>query len=349
MDVSDMFSDDIFSHVFGGGGGGGMPGGMGGGGGFGGLGGFFGGLGGIAGRRRGPARGEDTVHRLKVSLEELYIGKVSKLQLSKNTICTECAGMGGHGQMTACQQCHGRGITVTVSQIGPGMVQQMQSKCSHCDGEGELMADADRCKKCAGRKVLPDTKLLEVTVEPGMRDEQRIIFRGEGDQMPGVEPGNVMIVLHERPHADFKRDGNDLFLAKSITLIEALCGFQTTISHLDGRTLVISHPAGDVLKPNTVRGISNEGMPVYQQAGEKGDLYIQFTIEFPKNYFADTEKLQQLETLLGGRPQAPIPIPQDSEEVNLSECEAQTRANDDDDAEHHGHGMHGPQVQCAQQ
>ncbi|KAA0202125.1 hypothetical protein HAZT_HAZT010623 [Hyalella azteca] len=171
----------MFGHIFGGGGGG-MPSP------FGGLGGFLGGFGG--GRRRGPARGEDTVHRLKVSLEELYMGK-----------------------------CRGRGITVTVNQIGPGMVQQMQSKCRSCDGEGEVMAESDRCKTCLGRKVVPSTKLLEVAVEAGMKDEQKIVFRGEGDQ-------------------------------KTITLTEALCGFESTVTHLDGRSLVIRHPPGHVLKPS---------------------------------------------------------------------------------------------------
>ncbi|KAF2350511.1 Heat shock protein DnaJ cysteine-rich domain [Trinorchestia longiramus] len=302
MDPHEAFGgDDIFGHIFGGGGGGmASP--------FGGLGGFLGGFGG-GGRRRGPTRGEDTVHRLKVSLEELYVGKVSKLQLSKNTICTDCGGVGGHGTINTCGECRGRGITVTVNQIGPGMVQQMQSKCRSCDGEGELMAESDRCKTCSGRKVVPNTKLLEVTVEPGMRDEQKIVFRGEGDQVPGVEPGNVLIVLQEKPHATF-----NLFCAPT----------------------------------DCVRGISGEGMPVYQQPTEKGDLYIQFTVDFPQNYFAEGDKLKELESLLGGRGPA-LPIPTEHEDVDLSEFEQRSRSSHEDDDDIHGHGMHGPQVQCAHQ
>lgn len=106
---------------------------------------------------------------------------------------------------------------------------------------------------------MPNTKLLEVTVEPGMRDDQRIVFRGEGDQMPGVEPGNVIIVLQEKPHANFKRDGPDLFLQKTITLTEALCGFQSVVTQLDGRSLVITHLPGEVLKPSEYREYTCEG------------------------------------------------------------------------------------------
>lgn len=60
---------------------------------------------------------------------------------------------------------------------------------------GEVINERDRCQVCMGRKVTQQTKLLEVHVDKGMKDEQRITFHGEGDQMPGVEPGDVIIVL----------------------------------------------------------------------------------------------------------------------------------------------------------
>lgn len=74
-----MDPQDLFSQLFGGGGGG-----------------FFGGGGG-GGRSRpsGPKRGKDLVHRVKVSLEELYVGKTTKLALQKHVICKKCEGRGG--------------------------------------------------------------------------------------------------------------------------------------------------------------------------------------------------------------------------------------------------------------
>lgn len=51
---------------------------------------FFGG--GHHGRSRGPARGKDTVHPLRVTLEELYNGSTRKLALQKNVICVTCEG-----------------------------------------------------------------------------------------------------------------------------------------------------------------------------------------------------------------------------------------------------------------
>lgn len=70
--------------------------GMGSGGGGGGMGDIFDILSGGGGRRQQPRerRGENVVHRLKVSLEEMYSGGVRKLSLSRNIKCDTCGGSG---------------------------------------------------------------------------------------------------------------------------------------------------------------------------------------------------------------------------------------------------------------
>lgn len=77
-----------------------------------------------------------------------------------------------------------------------------------------------------------------------MKDGQKITFRGEGDQEPGLEPGDIIIILDEKPNETFRRRGNDLLImACKIELVEALCGFQKIINTLDKREIVImSHP-----------------------------------------------------------------------------------------------------------
>lgn len=39
----------------------------------------------------------------------------------------------------------------------------------------------------------------------GMKDGQKITFHGEGDQEPGLEPGDIIIVLDQKDHAVFTR------------------------------------------------------------------------------------------------------------------------------------------------
>jgi hypothetical protein len=72
-----------------------------------------------------------------------------------------------------------------------------------------------------------------------MKDDQQIRFGGEGDQEPGLEPGDIMIVLDEKPHPMFKRRDQDLLMMMELELVEALCGFQKTVTTLDDRSLAI--------------------------------------------------------------------------------------------------------------
>lgn len=62
------------------------------------------------------------------------------------------------------------------------MIQQMQTRCDTCSGDGNIINDKDRCKKCNGKKTVQEQKIIEVVISPGMRDGQKIVFYGEGDQ-----------------------------------------------------------------------------------------------------------------------------------------------------------------------
>lgn len=328
--------DELFSQLFGGG----LFG--------------FGGMGGGSMRGRQRMRGEDTVHPLKVTLEDMYNGKTSKLQLSKNVICSACSGKGSKsGTVQQCHTCRGCGLKVTYRQLGPGMTQKFQSRCPDCSGEGEIIAEKDRCQTCRGKKVSNEMKILEVHVDKGMKDNQKIFFRGEGDQMPDVEPGDVIIILQMREHEKFQRSGDDLYMSHSVTLTEALCGFNILIRHLDGRDLLVKHPPGQVIKPGDVKGIEGEGMPHYKNPFEKGNLFINFDVTMPESYFMPGPKLAELEALLPPRPVFKMPEGEDVYEVDLHEYNPNERgpsrsrneAYASDDEDH----AHGPGLQCAPQ
>lgn len=146
-----------------------------------------------------------------MTLKDLYVGRTAKLAVQRNILCGTCDGIGGKaGSVTKCSTCDGRGIQIKLRQIGPGMMQQIQQHCSDCQGNGEVIKESDRCKACKGRKVVPDRKILEVHVDPGMRDEQKVVFAGESNQEKGKEPGDIVIVLDEKEHEFFQRRGMDL-------------------------------------------------------------------------------------------------------------------------------------------
>ncbi|XP_055383618.1 dnaJ homolog subfamily A member 1 [Condylostylus longicornis] len=309
---------------------------------------FFSGSGFGGGGRRGGRRGRDVIHQMSVTLEELYNGAVRKLALQKSVICDKCEGRGGKkGSVENCQSCRGLGVEKRIQQIAPGMVQQIESICRKCAGQGVIIPEKDRCKQCNGKKTVRDRKILEVNIEKGMRDGQKIVFSGEGDQEPELQPGDIVIVLDEKEHSTFARGGYDLIMKMPIQLVESLCGFQKVIKTLDNRDLVITSMPGEVIKNDQAKCIMNEGMPIHKNPFEKGRLIIQFNVIFPDSIPAAT--IPQLESCLPPRPVVNIPI--DAEECTLEDFDPSHdsrrqsyRPAYDEDGDCH----HGPKIQqCA--
>merc|ERR1719333_2065523 len=135
-----------------------------------------------------------------------------------------------------CSGCDGRGVKVQVVRMGP-MIQQMQSACGACGGQGKSF------KRKSEREV------LEVHIQKGSPNDHKMTFREMADEHPDADPGDVVFVLKQQEHALFKRRGADLFIEKDISLVEALCGFEIEVTHLDGRKLLIKTTPGDIVKP----------------------------------------------------------------------------------------------------
>lgn len=156
-----------------------------------------------------------------------------------------------------------------------------------------------RCRQCLGLKVIQEKKELDVVIEKGMHNGQRIIRYGEADQEPGVEPGDIIIIIMERGHSVFSRFKDDLYWKVEVTLKEALCGFNREVPHPDGRLLHIECSIGKVARPGEVKVVIGGGMPRFGTA-EKGNLHITITVKFPDDFWATVEHLKNLEALLPG-------------------------------------------------
>merc|ERR1712066_1074124 len=76
-----------------------------------------------------------------------------------------------------------------------------------------------------------------------------VTFREMADEHPDADAGDVVFVLKQQEHPEFKRKGADLFTERKISLVEALCGFTLELTHLDGRKLLIKTAPGEIVKP----------------------------------------------------------------------------------------------------
>mmetsp|Transcript_26292 Transcript_26292/g.43629 ORF Transcript_26292/g.43629 Transcript_26292/m.43629 type:complete len:506 (+) Transcript_26292:55-1572(+) len=187
----------------------------------------------LSGRNRKPRsgvkKGENMVHPLKVTLDQIYKGSSRTLRLTRKVIDKQRG-------VDRCTSCGGQGYKIQTIRMGP-MIQQVQKVCDECSGQGTIFRQ---------QKV---QETLDVHIPKGAPDQHKINFSEKADEIPDGEAGDVVFVLQEQAHNEFKRKGDDLYIERTISLTEALCGFKMQVKQLDGRILIIKSAPGDVLKP----------------------------------------------------------------------------------------------------
>lgn len=303
-----------------------------------------------SGRCRGGSRkrkGEDVQFPLVLDLKDLYTGTTKKLRLTKTVICKGCSGKGGTGVST-CRNCRGGGTVTVIRQLGPSMIQQMQTQCKHCKGNGEVISPGGMCRDCKGKKVTQLTKTLDVHVKAGMRDGQKVVFTGEADEAPDTVPGNVVVVLQEKTHKYFRREGRHLLLTKKLSLLESLCGFEFIIDHLDGRRLLVTSEPNRVYKHGDTLMIPDEGM---MDNYDRGNMYVEIEVDFKKPAEFSESQRRILKSVLPRVPKIHVDRKAENvEEVSLIEVDLEeekrkfrehkekNQYDDDDDEEGERHG-----------
>lgn len=126
-------------------------------------------------------------------------------------------------------------------------------------------------------------EVIELDIKPGWKAGTRLTFAGKGSEIPG-KPGttaSLVIVIGEKPHQHFTREGDDLVTRCSITVQQALCGFKMTLDGVDGEAVVVSTSDGKVISPGQSIRVAGRGMP-NQKTGKRGDAVVIFKdITFP--------------------------------------------------------------------
>lgn len=128
-------------------------------------------------------------------------------------------------------------------------------------------------------KPRSEPKILEIKVKPGWKAGTSITFPKEGDEAPGVIPADLVFVIGEKPHAHFKRKGNDLVYTARISLLQALTDCTVTVPTLDGRQVPVA--CNEVVAPGYSKRKRGEGMPLSKSPASRGDLVIEFDVQYP--------------------------------------------------------------------
>lgn len=234
-----------------------------------------------------PRRGKDVTFALQVELADLYAGRTKHLKITRNVLCSFCRGRGiiRDSPHAPCVGCKGSGAKVVIQQPRPGFIQHLQTMCTDCHGQGFFIREEDKCTQCRGSRIVAEERTLEVVIERGSEEGQVVIFEGLADQLtPDTVPGDVMVILKQKddPASKWHRRGQDLVYEHTITLLEALTGFEFYLTHLDGRILHVRSESNTIIKPEgDIKVIEKEGMPYRNNPSVKGHLYIELSVEFP--------------------------------------------------------------------
>ena len=133
------------------------------------------------------------------------------------------------------------------------------------------------------------TETVSVKVPAGIASGQKLRLPGKGQ--PGINggpPGDIYIQVRILKHPTFRRQGDDLYLKKSIRYSEAVLGTEIEVPTIDGKTLKLKVPPGT--QGNAKFRLPGYGLPHMKSSG-RGDAYIEVKIEVPKKL---TKRQQEL-------------------------------------------------------
>ena len=276
-DFSSGFGDlnDILNEMFGGGFN------------FGGFGRGFGG-----GRNSGPQqrvyRGRDIRVRVKLTLEEIAKGVEKEISIEKSVPCGDCGGKGAKNSsdIKTCPACNGTGQVQRVvnSIFGPSYT---YSTCQQCGGEGKIISNP--CRTCGGTGLVRKRETIKVQIPAGVEAGMQLTVQGQGHAAKnnGVN-GDLLVVIEEQEHPNLKRNGNNLYYTKVISMPDAILGAEVEIPCLDGAYKVKVEPG---TQSGTVVRLRGKGLPTVNGYGGTGDLYVKFAVWVPKKLSKEDKEI----------------------------------------------------------
>jgi DnaJ-class molecular chaperone len=142
--------------------------------------------------------------------------------------------------------------------------------------EIDFLEAASGAKK---RVTLPDGGVLDLTVPEGVADGQVLRLKGKGSPgARGSEAGDALVEIKVRPHAHFKRAGDNIELDLPITIDEAVLGAKIEVPVVGGRvqlTIPKGTSSGRVFRLKG-KGVRNT------TSGHTGDQLVTVRIVLPE-------------------------------------------------------------------
>ncbi|HNZ10562.1 MAG: Chaperone protein DnaJ [Deltaproteobacteria bacterium ADurb.Bin151] len=121
---------------------------------------------------------------------------------------------------------------------------------------------------------------INVKIPPGISSGKKLRLPGKGlAGYNGGQNGDLYLNVNVMPHPIFARDGNDLYIEKTIKFTQAALGTTIDVPTLEGATKRLKIAPGT--QNNTKIRMKGYGVPGLK-GSLKGDQYVKINIEVPK-------------------------------------------------------------------
>ncbi len=250
---------------------------------------IFGG-GGFGGQRSGRRvnRGSNIRVKVALSLEEILTGVEKKIKVNKFISCEECTGTGaekGKSESDTCGTCRGSGHVTRITNTILGQMQS-SSACPTCNGEGSIIKH--KCKKCSGEGIVRGESILPINLPAGVQEGMQLQVSGMGNAgARGGVNGDLLVVIEEKEHEQFARDGNDLHYDLFINFADAVLGGETLVPTLNGK-VKIKIEAGT--QPGKILRLKHKGLPDINRY-ETGDQLVNINVWTPQKLSSEEKKV----------------------------------------------------------
>ncbi len=240
---------------------------------------FFGGGFGGSSRRNGPVRGRDIQQAVELTFEEAAFGCKKKVTIIRGESCDECGGSGAKKGTSPvkCARCGGTGQMRTVQNTPFGQFASTTT-CNQCGGRGTTISDP--CPVCNGSGQNRKKRELEVNIPAGIDHGQSVSLRGQGEAgLRGGSSGDLLITVYVKPSQVFTREGNNVYVDVPITFVQASLGCEIEIPTIDGK---VTQRIPEGTQHGTKFRLKGRGIPSVR-GGARGDQYVRIIVEIPKN------------------------------------------------------------------
>ena len=242
---------------------------------------IFGNRGGGKQQRR-QTRGSDLRIKVVLNIDEILKGCTKKLRYKRHTKCSPCNGKGG-SDVRECLTCKGTGHR-TVVQNTPFGQMRTETTCPDCRGTGSIVRN--QCNQCHGEGTQLKEQVIDVEVPVGVSNGMQLNMQGFGNDSKDGIAGDLHILVEEAQDFSYKREGNNLIVEKTISVIDAICGAHVKVSTPHGEQSLYIEPGTE--HGRTAR-IGGKGIPDIHYG--LGDLFIKISIKIPRNIDMDEQHI----------------------------------------------------------